>query len=309
MNLDGVDIPAALDAQRRLGPAWESWLDRLPRRCDDLLAEWQLRRDGDALHGFTALVLPVRRDDGSAAMLKVAFDGAPETEQEHLALTHWAGDGAVRLYRADPARRAILLEKLHHRDLSGEWDLQACEIVANLYARLHRPAPARLRPLTGYLAEWLDALTRDTAEVPIPRRLLDFAVARGREFVADPASNGRIVHGDLHYENVLAADREPWLAIDPSPVSGDPHHEVAPLLWNRWDEMAGYLRESIRRRFDTVVRTAGLDDERARDWVIVRMVLNAHWAVADAKTANRRLHTDEKDWITRCISVAKAVQR
>ena len=304
-----MDIPPGLDAQRRLGPAWASWLDRLPRRCADLLADWDLRRDGAPEHGFASLVLPVRRDDGSAAILKVAFDAAPDTAQEHLALTHWAGDGAVRLYRADPARHALLLERLHHRDLTELWDLQACEIVAGLYPRLHRPAPARLRPLTGYLDEWLSALARDAARVPMPRRLLDFALARGRDFVVDPESVGRIVHGDLHYENVLAADREPWLAIDPTPSSGDPHYEVAPLLWNRWDEMDGYLRESIRRRFHTVVEAAGLAEDRARDWVIVRMALNVQWTVADAATAGRSLHADEKDWITRCISVAKAVQR
>ena len=60
----------------------------------------------------------------------------------------------------------------------------------------------------------------------------------GRDFVTDAASTGTMIHGDLHYENVLAADREPWLVIDPKPTNGDPHYEVAPLLWNRWEELA-----------------------------------------------------------------------
>ncbi len=304
-----MDIPAGLDERRRLGPDWASWLNRLPRLCDDLLGEWELRRDGDALHGHASIVLPVRRADGTDAMLKVAFDGDRESEHEHLALTLWAGDGAVRMYRADPARRATLLEKLHHRDLTQEWDIEACEVVAGLYPRLHRPAPARLRPLSGFLARRLDALQHDAGDVPVPRRLIDQASRRGREFVADPESIGRIVHGDLHYGNVLRADREPWLVIDPKPMSGDPHYEVAPLLWNRWDEMDGYLRPSIQRRFYTVVEAAGFDEDRARDWVIVRMVLDAHWAVEGAKRGNRALGADEQDRITRCVSVAKAVQR
>ena len=37
---------------------------------------------------------------------------------------------------------------------------------------------------------------------------------------------GTLVHGDLHYANVLAADREPWLVIDPQPLSGDPRRQT-----------------------------------------------------------------------------------
>ncbi|SED24482.1 Aminoglycoside/hydroxyurea antibiotic resistance kinase (plasmid) [Tsukamurella tyrosinosolvens] len=304
----GVDIPAELDARRRLGPDWEGWLDRLPRLADDVLAEWRLAPSGEVRAGRASLVVPVRGPDGEA-VLKLAFDGAEETAQEHLALQHWGGDGAVRLMRADPARRALLLEKLGKRDLTQEWDLEACEIVAGLYGRLHRLAPGRLRPLTGVLRAGLDALEADRRHVPVPPRLVDLALARGRAFVDDPESVGRIVHGDLHFANVLAADRAPWLAIAPRPTSGDPHYEVAPLLWHRWEEMSGYVRESIQRRFYTVVEAAGFDEDRARDWVIVRMILGAHRAVEGARRRDRALDADERDRITRCVTVAKAVQR
>lgn len=295
-------------ARRALGPEWTDWLDRLPKLCDGLVAEWSLRVTGEPTNGFASIVIPVRGEDGDT-MLKIGFDGSPETEHEHLALQYWAGDGTVRMFRADPARRAMLLERLHDRDLTGEWDLHACEIVAGLYPRLHRPAPGRLRPLTGFVDAWLDALAADARDIPVPRRLIDRALSKGRDLVSDPDSVGRIIHGDLHYENVLAADREPWLVIDPQPMSGDPHFEVAPLLINRWSEMDGYLRESIQRRFFTVVEAAGFDEDRARDWVIVRMILDAHWAVDDAKRMNRDLDASERDAITRAIAVAKAVQR
>jgi streptomycin 6-kinase len=94
-------------------------------------------------------------------------------------------------------------------------------------------------------------------------------------------------------------------------MDGDPHYEPAPLLWNRWDELTtggGSVRDGVRRRFHTVVDAAGLDEDRARDWVVVRMVLNAHWAVEDAARAGRDLDSDEREWITRCIAIAKAVQ-
>jgi streptomycin 6-kinase len=64
----------------------------------------------------------------------------------------------------------------------------------------------------------------------------------------------------------------------------------------------------VRRRFHTLVDEAGLDEDLARDWVVVRMVLNAYWAIEDAERLGRPLDVDERDWITTCLAVTKAVQ-
>ncbi|MDX6358424.1 MAG: streptomycin 6-kinase [Nocardioidaceae bacterium] len=304
-----IRLPEGLDEQRELGPDWAHWLDTLPRRFADVLEDWELTRDGDQLwHGYCSLVAPVHTADGEPAVLKVSFDGDQESLHEGLALQHWHGDGVVRLLRADPHRRALLLERLHRRDLTGLWDIEACEVVAGLYPRIHRPAFPQLATVTSYVERWLDNLVGMAADAPIPRRMVEQALSLGHDLVADPASVGRVVHGDLHYENVLASDREPWLVIDPKPMSGDPHYELAPMLWNRFDELSDDVRGGVRRRFHTLVDVAGLDEDRARDWVVVRMVLNAHWSVEDAVRAGRALTAEDRDWITRCITVTKAVQ-
>jgi streptomycin 6-kinase len=100
------------------------------------------------------------------------------------------------------------------------------------------------------------------------------------------------------------------LVIDPKPMSGDPHYEVAPMLWNRWDEVvgSGNVRGAVRRRFHAVVDAAELDEDRARDWVVVREMHNAMWTVEDAWRSGRELDAEDRDWITRCIAIAKAVQ-
>ncbi|MGZ4445177.1 MAG: aminoglycoside phosphotransferase family protein [Nocardioides sp.] len=302
-----------MEAQRALGPDWGAWLDALPRLVADLLEEWELAVDGEAMHGHCSLVVPVRTPGRAPAVLKVTFDGDDESEHEHLALQLWHGRGACRLLRADPHRRALLLERLHREDLTDLWDLEACEVVAGLYPLLHLPAPPQLRTVTSYVERWTAAMQTMPRNAPIPRRLVEQATHLSRALVSDPASTGRVVHGDLHYANVLAADRAPWLAIDPKPMSGDPHYEPAPMLWNRLDELAPAvsgqsLRDGLRRRFHTLVDTAGLDEDRARDWVVVRMVLNAHWSVGDAQRDDRALTAGERDWVTRCIAIAKAVQ-
>ena len=301
-------VPEGLDAQRHLGPDWGSWLDRLPALAAEVSDEWALRFEGPLWYGYCSLVAPVLTEDGSPAVFKVSFDRDDESELEALALQRWQGDGAVRLLRGDPRRRALLLERLHQRDLTELWDLEACEVVAGLYGRLHVPAVPQLRTVTSYVERWTDAMAGMPRNAPIPRRLVEQATHLSRTLCGDPASAGVIVHGDLHYQNVLAADREPWLAIDPKPMSGDPHYEPAPMLWNRWDEVAGDVRDGLRRRFHALVDAAGLDEHRARDWVVVRMVLNASWAVGDAQRAGRGLSAGEQEWITRCIAIAKAVQ-
>ena len=310
MPLLPFDLPQELLGQAALGPAWSGWLDRLPRLLRDLLDEWELTVDGEPRHGYVSAVLPVRTAIGEPAALKVSFDGDDESLHEGLALQHWHGDGVVRLLRADPRRRALLLERLKVRDLTDVAETEACEIVAAFYPRLHVPAFPQLRTLTSYVERWVDDLAGLGRDAPIPRRYVEQAVSLGRDLVADPDSVGRVVHGDLHYENVLAADREPWLVIDPKPMSGDPHYEPAPMLWNRWMESAGRgaERDDVRHRFFTIVDAGGLDEDRARDWVVVRMVLNASWTVLDARHADRALDAEDREWITRCVTIAKAVQ-
>lgn len=251
----------------------------MPEQLRDLLEEWQLTPDGEQ-----AGVVPVRTAGGRPAVLKL---GA--ADHEHLALQHWHGSGAVQLLRADPHRRALLLERLHREDLGDHWDVEACELVGGLYARLHVPALPQLPRLSQEVLRWTERL----AEAPLPRRLVEQAVSLARSFATDEATDGRLLHTDLHYGHVLAGDREPWLAIAPKPLNGDPHFEVAPLLWHRWDELDGDVRRGVRARFHAALDAAMLDEDRARDWVIVRAVLRA---AADPGQA------------TRCIAIAKSVQ-
>jgi len=308
-----VTTPHGLLSRRSLGADWSAWLDRLPRLTDELLADWHLTPTAAPLHGYCSLVLPVTDADGVPAALKVSFDGDDESLHEGLALQHWGGRGAVRLGRADPRRRALLLAWLPGPDLGDAWDIEACEVVGGLYQQLHIPAMPQLATLAAYVGRWLDELAELGRDLPVPRRYVEQALAIGPDLLAGDANRQVVVHGDLHYANVMADEAGEWRAIDPKPMCGDPHYEPAPMLWNRMGELSGpgavgSVRDGLRRRFHTLVDAAGLDEARARDWVVVRMVINAGWTVQDARRADRRLTADEQDWVTRCIAITKAVQ-
>ena len=148
----------------------------------------------------------MRTRDGASAVLKMG-----QSEHEHLLLRRWNGDGAVRLLRADPHRGALLLERLRPESLERLSDVDACDVVAGLYGRLHVPAMPQLPTLTSVLEQWeatFAALPRNAA---IPHRLVEQATTLCRELATGP--NDSVLHGNLHYDNVLAAQREPWLAV------------------------------------------------------------------------------------------------
>ena len=96
---------------------------------------------------------------------------------------------------------------------------------------------------------------------------------------------------------MLAAEREPWLVIDPKPLSGDPAYEVAPLLWNRWEEAMSAVspRQALLDRLFTVVDVAGLDEDRVRDWIIVREVCNVLWTYEEHVPRRAPIHAELGD--------------
>ena len=108
------------------------------------------------MHGTAALVLPVRRRDGSAVVLKVTWPHA-EAEHEHLALQRWEGRGAVRLLAANPGRWAMLLERLcSDRDLYDVPIDEACTVIGDLLRQLDHPAIPQLSRLSAEAASMVD---------------------------------------------------------------------------------------------------------------------------------------------------------
>ena len=276
----------------------DAWLERLPGLAGEYLERWNLRPDGEAHYGENALVLPVRRGAGERAALKLTWPHR-EARLEHLALRHWGGRGAVRLLAAEPADQALLLERLDaSRPLTAASILDACEVIGGLFQTLERPAPPQVDTIRDVLRAW----EPPRATPQVPQRLVQQAIATERDLLAE-GTGGSLVHWDLHDGNVLAPldpSHGDWLAIDPKPVAGEWAFAVAPIVWNRPDELARAhnLRTHARLRADIVGDAAGLDPERVRAWTFVRLVRNAVWAAG--------FLPGSEEFLTRTIALAKA---
>ncbi|MEU9284131.1 aminoglycoside phosphotransferase family protein [Streptomyces sp. NPDC048275] len=277
-----IDVPDELAASQHKynGAAGRAFISALPGRAADFLERWELRLDGPPMHGVAALVLPVLRADASPAVLKLQLLDE-ESAGEPVALRVWAGAGAVRLLAHDAATCTLLLERLDHtRMLTSVRDSrEAVLVIARLLARLTAvPAPVELRRLGDIAAAMLEQVPWALRQIPDPadRRLIEDCAAAVREVVAEPGD--RLLHWDLHYENVLASGHhEGWIAIDPKPLAGDPGFDLLPALGNRFEP------DEIHWRFDAMTDVMGLDRERARAWSLGRVLQNTLWEIEDGR--------------------------
>jgi streptomycin 6-kinase len=262
----------------------------LPGLAAEVLDRWDLRPDGPIAHGMAAVVLPVVAADGTPAVLKLQ-EPRDETIGALIGLRAWDGHGAVRLLEGDAAAGAMLLERLDaDRPLSTvEDDGEAMGILAGLLARLVAvPAPEGLRHLADVAAGMLAQAPRAAAALadPAEQRLVRTCASAVVEVSGEPGD--RLLHWDLHPDNVLAGDREPWLAIDPESLAGDPAFDLLPALDSRWEHVAGGVDRTILRRFDQLTEAIGADRKRAVGWVLGRVLQNALWDVEDGKRGLER---------------------
>jgi streptomycin 6-kinase len=273
--------------------AWEgetgrAWLAKLPEQAAEYLERWELTPERVLTPGGQiSMVVLVRQADGTPACLKLGMVNA-ETGQEHAALARWAGRGAVRLLRSDPAAGALLLERLHAEvSLRSLPEPKAMLEAAATLRRLWVPSgTADGQPFTSVADRTATLLgtLRERREQPWAadvRPLIDEAIAVRDRLVAGPVTE-MLLHGDFHHGNVLAADRVPWLAIDPKPLVGDPAYDLAWLALDRRDTLiaAPGPRAVARRRIAKLSASLDVDEERLRGWTLFRSVEAGVWGLA-----------------------------
>jgi streptomycin 6-kinase len=250
-----------------------------------LCERWGLTLSGEAPKGEWNTILAASRR-GVPCVLKIA---GPEhnATAEAIALEAWNGNGAARLLEADRDHGALLLERLDpDRTLRTAELSTAAEIAGSLIHELAVPAPAGLPLLADIVSQKPGILRRRQGALgePVPGRWIDIACGLACDLATDPGN--QLVHGDLHYGNILAGSRRPWLAIDPKPVIGNPERSVAELMWDRIDDAT--QPHEIHALFAALTRTGMLHPDRARAWTIVQAVDYWLWGLGAGLTEDPR---------------------
>lgn len=242
----------------------EHWRHRAPALAQECAELWSLRLGEPYEYSYVSIAVRAELPYGTGAVLKVAWPHL-EAEHEAAALAHYDGRGAVRLIAHDPDRNALLLERCEPGTSLLELgdEEEAFRIAAGVLRRLWRApsADAPFRFIAGEAARWEDELLRDWERFgrPFEYELVEVALAAFREL---PATQREpvVCHQDFHRGNVLRAERESWLAIDPKPVVAEREFDAAALVRDGSGDPV--------RRLDLLAGELGLDRERTRRWAL-----------------------------------------
>ncbi len=296
---DAGELPSALDSLMteipetlaRIilelhGPAGVEWMERLPSILEECARRWSLTI-GPAFEPLSYnFVAPALRSDGKAVVLKVGFPN-PELNTEIEALRLFDGRGSVLLLDADAQKGLLLLERLapgRHLSTVAD-DRRATTIAAQLMLQLWRPPPPRHTFPT--IEKWAAGLKRlrstfDGGCGPFSRILVETAEALFLELIAS-SQQPVLLHGDLHHGNILSAERQPWLALDPKGVIGEAAYEVGSLLRNPMPQLLHepHPGRLLARRADQLAEELGFERERLVNWGLAQAVLSAWWSYED----------------------------
>ena len=279
----GFELPRSLACQAsgdgNGDPSWPQWIADLPGIVDDLARRWWLRVGRPFQPGGSASwVAPAWTSVGARVVLKVGWRH-DEALDEADGLRAWDGRGTVRLLDSHLTGSAIalLLEACEPGTPLSQSrpELEQDVVVAGLLRRMWIKPPAGLtfRPLQAMCDRWASQFDEDYAagrargEDQLDRGLARAGIELFRQ-LPRTARRAVLLSTDLHHDNVLAAAREPWLAIDPKPYVGDPAYDPVQHMLN----FPGRLAADPVGLAHRMAGLAGLDPDRVRHWLFARCV-------------------------------------
>ena len=270
----------AQNTQDLCGEVGERWLNDLPRIIEEISGNWSLEVNKSFSNLSYNYVAPCVRADGSEAVLKIALPlNNPEIFNESSFLQIADGKCAVKFLNFDKKRRAMLLEKLtpgaNLKEICGKNDAKAVEIAIKIMCGLSKKPPQDSS--FRRLEDWFKGIKKaNNTKFDNRFALKAFGFF---ERLSSASKQKLLIHGDLHHENILSAQREPFLAIDPKGIIGDIGYEIAVFLNNHmiWLSADKNLCEKLNdavRRFSEAFE---ITPQNLKDWAFAQIVLSAWW--------------------------------
>ncbi len=270
--MKNTDIPEWLVEMCNEGEGRKDWLAALPTAIADLQQRWGFSIEPPfEREPGPSWAAPVQRRDGTSAVLKL---GMPHMEAEHeiAALRFLDGDPTAQLFEADLELNAMLLERCDPGTiLRTRPESEQDQIIAKLLPKfwLMPPAGHPFRPLAIMVDHWIEEALADE-EQWTDRALVQEGIALFKE-LSQGAADEVLLATDLHAANVLCAQREPWLVIDPKPFVGDRAYDATQHLLNCQERLRADPRGTIGRFAEMLE----LECERVRLWTFARVAVDS----------------------------------
>ena len=266
------------------GAKGEKWLADLPRTLKLICIKWNLTLDDFFANLSFNFVAKCSDENGGKYVLKVGVqDEDSPLLTEKNALEIFAGQGAVKVLRYEENLCAMLLERaIDGKTLSetcGEDYERAVEIAIAVLKKLPRNPPDKTKFIN--LETWIDGLNRAVKAGFAPEK-----VAKAQRFFAEliePFADKILLHGDVHFDNILSAGREPFLLIDPKGLIGEIGYEIAVFLNDLagWTEHLPNRKKILESAIKNFSRNFNVSVENLRKWSFAFAVLSAWWMMED----------------------------
>ncbi len=264
--------------KRWYGEEGESWLEHLPEHIEACAKRWDLKI-GEAMPNLSAnYVCDAQLPDGTEVILKMSPHKKPIMEME--ALEHLNNHpGIINLIHLDEDLAAMVLEKVQPGtslvEVQKKDDEEAMKIAAPIIRDVVADVPEKHHLRTVFdemkvIHEMHEKGTWDGETMAMLAKAIQI-----QEELESTKTEDKLIHGDLHHDNILFDEKRGWLAIDPKGRIGDPAYNAARIMRNYWDTKP--TEPLVRRRIEILADVLGFTQKRIASWAYLDCVLSESW--------------------------------
>lgn len=265
------------------------WLKDIPQIIQKIEKNWDIKV-GKPFDLYFNYVVNAFKNDGTKVVLKIVFPNDKQFQSEVDALKVFNGEGCIKLLEVDLEHFTMLLEKAEPGVALDPWknDNEATRVIASVIKKLGKPVPSQhhfsdAKDFVTEIAEYKQNYKGE--KNPLPEYLIEKCEELINHLIK--TSTKLVVnHGDLHHGNILSAQREPWLSIDPKGIVAEPAFETASMLRNPYPELGRQpnIDEILANRIHILAEELELNPARIQQWGLVQAILGAIWRVEDYGT-------------------------
>lgn len=264
------------------------WLSELPQIVAEISKKHCLKSTGAHFSDLSFnYVLPCVFMDDRQAVIKIGFPkNKPSITDEFNVLKVFDGIAICRALDLDTDFNAMFLERL----LPGEDLREVCAtddhgsnvIAVDIMRKLWRKPPETGKFIL--LEEWLKGFT-ETMEFDFEAEIFFKGCDAYRELLAQ-TKHVKLLHGDLHHENILSSERDAFLAIDPKGIIGDIGYEISVFLNNprTWILEHDTPQKILKERIVQFSDAFEIEPAILHKWALALPILAAFWSHQDNST-------------------------
>lgn len=264
------------------GAKGADWIANLPSIVTALACHWNLSEISPVANMTFNYIAKAVLNSKEAVVLKISYD-RQSIINEKRAFTHLGFQGSISLIDYNHTYNALLLQQaipgITLKSLYRDDSDYVMDCYIETMQKLHHQQLLKEANLP-HVTDWLKVLDKPSLK-RIPAILLNKAIKLRNKMLSTPKPL-IFLHGDLHHDNILKHGHE-WLAIDPKGVMGEAEFEIAAFDFIYISELTATVdaKNGFEKRVELLAQKSGLDQQRIKDWVFVRLILMAAWFIED----------------------------